>query len=61
MKIERVWLKVSSDKYELPLAVADTAVELATLCGVTVNTIYSQMSRVKAGVLASCPYICVTI
>ena len=34
---------------------------VAKLCGVTVNTIYSQMSRVKAGVRASCPYICVTI
>ncbi len=61
MKVAKLWLKVSSDQYELPLAVADSAVELATLCGVTVNTIYAQMSRVRAGTLSSCPYICVVL
>lgn len=61
MKGSRLWLKVSGDRYELPLAVADTAAELAKLCGVTVNTIYSQMSRVRSGVLTSCPYICVRL
>ena len=61
MKIKRIWLKVTSDEYELPLAVADTATELARLCGVTVNTIYAQMSRVRAGTLPSCPYVCVNL
>lgn len=61
MKKERIWMKISDDQYELPVAVADTAIELAQLCGVTVNTIYAQLSRVKAGSLPSCPYICVTI
>ncbi len=61
MKIKRIWLKVTSDKYELPLAVADTASELARLCGVTVNTIYAQMSRVRSGNLPSCPYVCITL
>lgn len=61
MKGSRLWLKVSGDRYELPLAVADTAAELAKICGVTVSTIYSQMSRVRSGVLTSCPYICVAL
>lgn len=42
-----IWLKVSNDEYELPLAVADSAVELAELVGTTATTIYSSMSHVK--------------
>lgn len=61
METSRIWLKISSDRYELPLAVADTARELAQMCGVTVGTIYSQMSCVKAGKRPSCPYICITV
>lgn len=61
MKYSKLWLKVTSDAYELPLAVADTAVELARLCGVTVNTIYAQMSRVRSGALPSCPYVCIRL
>ena len=56
-----IWMKVSSDKFELPEAVADTAVELAKLCGVTANGIYSQISRVRSGALASCPYLCIAV
>lgn len=56
-----VWMKVSSDQYELPVAVANTAVELAGICGVTVSAIYQQMSRVRHGVLKSCPYVKVTL
>lgn len=61
MKVSKLWLKISSDKYELPLAVADSAVELARMCGITANTIYSQMSRVRAGEREFCPYICITL
>lgn len=57
----KVWMKVSNDEYELPIAVAETAAELAKLCGVTVNSIYSQISRVKSGVCASSSYVCVTV
>lgn len=58
---KRIWMKISSDEYELPIAVADTAAELAKMCHVTANGIYSQMSRVRHGELASCPYICICI
>ena len=48
MKISKtLWLKVTKDKYELPVAVAETAQELAEMCGVTKGTILQQMSRVK--------------
>lgn len=43
-----LYLKISADRYELPIAVADTAQELARMLGVTANTIYSQMSHAKA-------------
>lgn len=44
-----LYMKVSKDKYELPLAIADNAQELASMCGVTVGTIFSQISRSKTG------------
>lgn len=43
-----IWLKVTNDKYELPVAVADSAEELAKLCGVKVNNIHSSRSHAKA-------------
>lgn len=43
-----LYIKVTNDRYELPMAVAESGQELARLCGVTANTIYSQMSHAKA-------------
>lgn len=57
----KIWMKVSKDKYELPEAFADTAVELAELCGTTANTIYTQCSKFKAGVIDWCPWVCVAV
>ena len=42
-----VWLMVTADEYELPVAVADTAEELARIVGVSVATIYSMISKSK--------------
>jgi hypothetical protein len=44
-----VWLKVTHDKYEFPVAVADTAAKLAELCDTTEGTIYSSISHMKHG------------
>ena len=52
-----VWLEVSEDEYELPTAVANTAVELAKILHIPVNTIY--VSRVRQG--EKCKYKCVEI
>ena len=57
----RIWMKISNDAYELPVAVADSADELAMLCGTTANVIYSQMSHYKHGRLRTCPWICVEL
>ena len=42
-----VYMKVSKDKYRLPVAIADSPKELAELCGSTRNTILSAISKAK--------------
>lgn len=44
-----IWLKVTTDELELPVAVADTAEQLAKICGVTVKSIYSSVSHARHG------------
>ena len=56
-----LWMMVSSDKYELPLIVCDSAAELSRIVGVTENTIYSQASRVKAGKQRFCHFVKVRV
>ena len=57
----RVWMKVSRDKYELPVAVANSARELGIICGVNEHTIYASMSHAKRGDISHTPYVCVII
>ena len=40
-----VWMKVTKDKYELPLVVADSCKELASMCGVAISTILVSVKR----------------
>lgn len=42
-----VWMKVTRDKYELPVAVADTAGELARKVGVDSHVIYTRLRMAK--------------
>ena len=53
----KVYMEVTQDKYELPLAVADSVKELARLRNISADTIYSVMyhSRVKG--FKRCKYI----
>lgn len=44
-----LWMMVSKDKYELPLAVADSAPQLAEMVGVSTNAIFSSYSCYKSG------------
>lgn len=37
-----LWLKVTKDEYQLPLAVADTAAELARMTGVKPDSLYAM-------------------
>lgn len=42
-----IWMEVTKDEYELPIAVADTAQELAKMCGTTANNVMSSASHHK--------------
>lgn len=42
-----LWLKVTDDKYEFPLAIAETAGQLALMTGVRTNNIHSAISNAK--------------
>lgn len=44
-----IWLRVTADDIELPLAVADSAAELARMCGCSQNNIYSTISQKNLG------------
>lgn len=44
-----IYMKVSSDEYELPLVAADTLGELSRLTGASENCIKSAISHVKSG------------
>lgn len=55
-------MKVTTDKYELSVAVADSIRELAKICGVSKRTIYSRMNHFKNGSrYTHCPYVKVVI
>ena len=40
-----VWMKVTHDEYELPVAIADSCVELAEKLGKTANNISSSITH----------------
>lgn len=44
-----LWIAVATDEYELPIAVADTAQELANIFGVKTTTIINCVSRGRSG------------
>lgn len=44
---EVIWMAVTQDKYELPVAVADTAKELGIILGITTNAIHSCICNAR--------------
>jgi hypothetical protein len=46
---KHLYMKVTKDKYELPEIVCDSAKELAEICGVKRDTIYTAISNYKQG------------
>ena len=42
-----VYMRVSRDKYELPMAVSDSIIELANICGVNYRTIYRAVYGIR--------------
>ena len=51
-----IWMKVTMDEYELPVAVAESCRELSEMVGVTVNNIRSSYSKYKSGQRKTCQY-----
>ena len=49
----RLYYKVSQDKYELIEAIADTSQELAELCGVTRSAVLIGVERYEKGLYNS--------
>lgn len=45
----RIWMRITSDKYQLPEVVADTVEELSELTGVKNGSIRSTASRLVHG------------
>ena len=44
-----LYLKTTLDNLELPIAVADSAVELAEMIGTNANVVYSSISKGRKG------------
>ena len=42
-----VYMKITTDRYELPVAVADTGEELAEICGVSRNNVYNTIRKAR--------------
>ena len=49
-----LWLAVTPDKYELPIAVADTAVELSKMLGLHSNAVTKLYHLHKTGKYKKC-------
>ena len=47
--MKKIYLCVTKDKYELPVAVADSPKELARLCGVSESAVSSGISHERYG------------
>lgn len=56
---KRIWMKVTSDKYQIPLAVADSAEELAMMCHVKRGSVYSAAKEWRDGKRKNASYIAV--
>lgn len=51
-----IWLMVTKDKYEFPVAIGNSAEDLARKTGTTRSNIVSSYNRFKNGKLKTCPY-----
>lgn len=57
----KVYMQVTDDEFELPVAVADSSGELAKIVGVSRNSILSAISHVKAGRKKKSRYVSVEV
>ena len=52
-----IWMAVEADEYELPLAVADTARELAEKCNTTTHSVEISVSKQCDGSINGWKYV----
>ena len=57
----KIYMKVTRDKYQLPIAVADSPKELGKMCGCSANSVSSAISRLKSGQLHRPRFVCVDV
>ena len=55
-KPQVIWMEVTTDEYELPLAFANSATQLADMVGVKRNAVFEAVSKWKAGKTKTCRY-----
>ena len=56
-----IYMEVTQDKYELPLALADSPGELAKIVKCTANNVSSCVSKRKSGIYKSGRFIAVKV
>lgn len=61
MMSDYVYMKITRDEYELPLAIANSAAELARILGLKPKTVINSMSRARTGRRHSTQYIRVNV
>lgn len=61
MKQKYLWLAVTPDQYELPLAVADTAEQLAAMFGMTRGSVINLVSKNAPGTRAGRKFVKVEV
>lgn len=57
----KIWMKVTQDEFELPLAVADSSYELAKMCGTTANNVRSTVAKAKSGIIKNPSFVMVKV
>lgn len=61
MNRDEVWMKVTRDKFQLPIAVADSIRELSQITGHSEDTIRSSISHQKHGRIKRSSFIRVSM
>lgn len=56
-----MYMAVTADKYELPVAIGETASELARTLGVSTNSILSSITKKQSGKCRKMKYVKVDV
>ena len=59
--MSKVYLEVTNDEYELPVAVADSGTKLANLRGVDCRAVYNSIRLLQQGKIHRSKYVVVEV